>query len=113
MSRANSYSRRRAAASSRGRRMARARWSRPHVGEPTADTMRGQALRDAKGRILREGITYHGDGRTTPWQIRRSLHGRTNQLDIVAAGQIHRTLGRRRLSRIFPGALPELGISPR
>jgi hypothetical protein len=56
------------------------------------------------------GVTYHGDGRLTAWQIRRSVRGRTNQLDLVAAGQVVRTLGARRLHRIFPGPQPRFPI---
>ena len=60
--------------------------------------------------MLREGVTYHGDGRITPWQVRRSLRGRTDQLDLVAPGHAIRTAGPRRLARLFPGPSPRFVI---
>ncbi len=66
--------------------------------EPDADTVRRRALHDARGQVLREGVTYFGDGRIVPWCVRRSLRGRTNQLDIVAGGAVWRTAGARRIS---------------
>lgn len=74
-----------------------------------ADTLRWRALHDARGLVLREGVTFFGDGRVVPWCVRRSLHGRVNQLDVVAGGQIWRTAGRRRL----PAALrPDSYLGP-
>jgi hypothetical protein len=45
-----------------------------------------------------------------PWEIRRSLQGRTDQLDIVADGQVVNSMGRRRLRRVLPGSLREMGV---
>lgn len=65
-----------------------------------ADTVRSRALDDARGTLLREGITVRTAGErlvVTSWEVRRSFHGRTNQVDIVcrdfapAAGQELRT----------------------
>ena len=63
-----------------------ARLSRP----VDADTLRCRALHDARGFLLREGVTYR-TGMETHWQLRRSLCGRVNQVDIVVAGVVWRT----------------------
>ena len=67
--------------------------------EPDFETIRKRALHDARGQIVRQGITYHGSGRITEWQIQRSIHGRTDQFDIVANGRIWRTAGPRIVAR--------------
>jgi hypothetical protein len=64
-----------------------------------ADTLRRRALHDARGMIVREGVTYHGDGRMTPWSVRRSIYGRVDQLDVFAGGALWRTGGPRRVAR--------------
>ena len=113
MRKSNTWARKRRAASERGRRMSRARWAMPRSGEASADTVRARALRDAKGLVLREGVTYRGDGTETPWQVRRAVEGRTDQVEIVAAGQIVRTVGRTRLRGLLPGKLAERGTGER
>ena len=64
---------------------------------PDADTLHRRALHDARGQIVREGVTYCGDGRVVPWCVRRSLTGRVDQFDIVVNGSVWRTGGARRL----------------
>lgn len=64
-----------------------------------ADTLRRRALHDARGQIVREGVTYFGDGRITPWSVRRSVRGRTDQLDVFAGGALWRTGGPRTVAR--------------
>lgn len=62
-----------------------------------ADTVRRRALHDARGQVLREGVTFFGDGAVFNWQVRRSLSGRTDQFDLVANGEIFKTCGQRSL----------------
>jgi len=64
-----------------------------------ADTMRRRELHDARGQVVREGVTYHGDGRVTPWCVRRSLVGRVDQFDVIANGDVWRTGGPRLVRR--------------
>lgn len=68
--------------------------------EPDWHTQRMRALHDAKGQVLREGCTYTAAGATN-WQVRRSIAGRINQLDLVANSTIIKTCGSRRLPRRF------------
>lgn len=68
--------------------------------DPDFETVRMRALHDAKGQVLREGCTYTASGATN-WQVRRSIAGRINQLDLVANSTIIKTCGRRRLPRRF------------
>jgi hypothetical protein len=56
-----------------------------------------RALWDRKGTIIREGVTYCGDGRIIQWCIRHSLHGKSNQLDVVIDGATYLTAGQRRI----------------
>lgn len=63
---------------------------------PDADTMRKRAQFDAKGTVLREGCTYTSTSET-PWQVRRAIAGRVDQLDLVANGETVRTSGPRKL----------------
>jgi hypothetical protein len=58
--------------------------------EPDFDTLRWRALDDARGLILREGTTYRC-GQETNWQLRRSLHGHSNQVDLLVNGLLFRT----------------------
>lgn len=53
-------------------------------------TQRMRAAHDAKGQVLREGTSYRY-GRTTNWQIVRSVFGRVNQFDLVINGRVWRT----------------------
>lgn len=63
-------------------------------GYETADDVRERALKDAKGMILREGMSYRIDyPEGKPWQKRRALSGRTNQVEIVFNGEIVKTTG--------------------
>lgn len=55
-----------------------------------ADTVRRRALEDARGHVIREGVSYRAD-RTITWKIRRSLRGRINQVDFVIDGVVWRT----------------------
>jgi len=97
------YSRRerRAVAQSWARRSHATRAARRMERGPDADTLRRRALHDARGQIVREGVTYHGNGRVTPWCVRRSVAGRTDQFDVVLAGIVWRTGGARLLAGWF------------
>lgn len=68
---------------------------------PDADTVRLRALHDARGTVLREGVTYGGDGRIVPWCVRRSVAGRVNQVDIVADGRVWHTGSARSAGRLI------------
>lgn len=83
----------------RKRGMASARVWEPR--EPDADTLRRRALHDARGQVIREGVTYRGDGSETPWRVCRSLRGRVDQFDVIVAGRVWRTGGPRKLLPIF------------
>jgi len=65
---------------------------------PDAFTELRRARDDARGQIMREGITYYADGRTVEWQIVRSRSGRTDQFDIIISGELWRTGGARRVA---------------
>lgn len=67
--------------------------------EVDADTLRSRALHDARGQIVREGVTYFGGGRVVPWCVRRSVRGRTDQFDVFAGGTLWRTGGPRKVAR--------------
>jgi hypothetical protein len=47
-----------------------------------------------RGHTEREGVTYRSGGVTT-WQLRRSMHGRVNQVDLVINGIVWATVSRR------------------
>lgn len=57
--------------------------------EPDADTLRMRAIYDAKGQVLREGVTYTATSER-PWAIRRAVHGRVNQVELVVAGAVRK-----------------------
>jgi predicted signal transduction protein with EAL and GGDEF domain len=99
----NSWKERRLARSELGRKRALVRWASPEVGEVDADTARWRALRDGKGKVLREGVTFAAGKEPVAWEVRRSVVGRVNQVDVVVRGEVFRTLGRRRLARVLPG----------
>jgi hypothetical protein len=63
-----------------------------------------RAQHEAKGQVLREGCTYAATGETQ-WQVRRSVAGRVDQLDLVANGEVVRTAGPRRMPKRFRPAL--------
>jgi len=65
---------------------------------PDADTLHRRALHDARGQIVREGLTYFGDGRVVPWWVQRSIAGRVDQFDIVVNGSVWRTGGARKVA---------------
>jgi hypothetical protein len=67
---------------------------------PDADTLRKRALDDARRQIVREGCTYTATGQTN-WQVRRSIAGRVDQLDLVANGQTICTAGPRKMPARF------------
>ena len=88
----------------RDRRAVAQEWAeRSHAGwqprEADADTRRCRELNDARGQIVREGVTYFGDGRAVPWSVRRSARGRVDQLDVFAGGALWRTGGPRKVAR--------------
>jgi len=62
-----------------------------------ADEVRQRALIDAKGAVLREGVTYTATA-AHYWQLRRALLGRTDQIELVCDGVIVKTTGQTRLS---------------
>lgn len=70
-----------------------------------AETERHRALYDMRGQVLREGICYRG-GNEMHWQVRRSIHGRSNQLDLVSNGRVILTAGARRLPAQFRPQIP-------
>ncbi len=87
---------RRAVAREWGRRSQRAQAVQRMERGPDAETRRRRALHDARGTVLREGVTYKGDGSVVPWCVRRALAGRVNQVEIVVAGRVWRIVGERR-----------------
>ncbi len=80
-----------------GRLMAREsnRVQREHraTREVDCDTAYRRALHDAKGQMIREGCTYTAAG-VRPWLLRRSVNGRTDQVDLLISGLLVRTCGR-------------------
>jgi hypothetical protein len=67
---------------------------------PDPETVRLRALHDARGEVLRHGVTYstaHPKGRA--WTILRSKAGRVNQVDLHVAGALFATCGLRTLER--------------
>lgn len=83
-----------------GRRSQRVQAAKRMERGPDADTVRLRALHDARGTVLREGVTYKGDGRIVPWCVRRSVAGRVNQVDIVAEGRVWHTGSARSAGRL-------------
>lgn len=51
-----------------------------------------QSLLDAKGMVLRHGVTYTADG-AKHWCKRRALYGRTDQVELVCEGRVVATTG--------------------
>ncbi len=89
---------RRAKASEWGKRGAESRRKKAVEHGTDADTVLWRAKQDARGTILRHGVTYsaaHPDGQ--PWTILRAKHGRTNQVDLHVG-----------LSLVFTGSLRKL-----
>lgn len=92
---------RRAVAQEWARRSHAAQAARRMERGPDADTLRARALHDARGQLVREGVTYFADGRVVPWRVERSRRGRVNQLDVIVSGQLWRTAGARRITRLL------------
>ena len=63
---------------------------------PDAESVRMRAMHDAKGQVVRHGMTYRASGET-PWCVRRSVDGNVRQFDLVDGGQVKITGGRRRI----------------
>lgn len=61
-------------------------------GYETEEDARQRALLDAKGKVLREGVTYSADGESH-WQKRRALFGRVDQIELVCDGVVIKTTG--------------------
>tara|TARA_R110002050_G_scaffold243758_1_gene380264 strand:+ start:8684 stop:8905 length:222 start_codon:yes stop_codon:yes gene_type:complete len=51
---------------------------------PDPDTLRWQALQDARGQLIAEGHNYSALG-CVSWRIIRSKRGKTNQVDLIVA----------------------------
>jgi len=62
---------------------------------PDAETIRRRAMEDARGTVLRHGVTFFGDGRVVAWEIRRAVRGRIDQLEVVVDGRVWLIGGRR------------------
>ena len=78
--------------------MALARWSRPQVKrEPSADDVYWRMLEDRRGTVVREGVTYKGDGEVVSWCVRYSVGGRVDQFDMVVNGRVWRRGGARKV----------------
>lgn len=76
---------------------------------PDLDTLRWRARHDRRGQVLREGVTFFGDGRVVPWRVQHSLRGRVDQFDVVVAGRIWRTAGPRKLPlQARPLVIPQM-----
>lgn len=69
--------------------------------DPDHETLRKRTLWDRKGEIIRQGATYHGDGRVTNWLLRHAIEGRTDQYELVANGEVFKTGGLRKIPRNF------------
>ena len=64
------------------------------------ETVRLRALHDARGEVLRHGVTYSTDHpKGQAWTILRSKAGRVNQVDLHVAGELRATCGLRKIAR--------------
>jgi hypothetical protein len=61
-------------------------------GYKTAEEVRQRVLQDAKGMVLREGVTYTSEGEKR-WCKRRALYGRTDQVELLCDGKVIKTTG--------------------
>lgn len=61
-------------------------------GGETEEEARQRALQDAKGMVLREGVTYTAGG-AKHWCKRRALYGRTDQVELICEGRVVATTG--------------------
>ena len=64
------------------------------------DTLRRRALHDSRGQVLRSGVCWK-NGSEIHWQVRRSVHGKVNQLDLVSNGRVIKTCGARQMAKEF------------
>jgi hypothetical protein len=65
-------------------------------GYETAEEVRQRALQDAKGMVIREGVTYRVKNSKIvcePWTKRRALYGRTDQIEFTLCGKVVKTAG--------------------
>lgn len=72
---------------------------------PTLETLVWRAKQDARGEVLRQGVTYsaaHPDGQQ--WAIVRSKLGRTNQVDVHLGSDCVSTCGLRTVERAMARA---------
>lgn len=74
-----------------GRRSAAKRKPR----EPDAETLAYRAKQDRRGQWIAEGCDYRAN-KTRHWLIRHSLHGDTDQVDLVINGTYWKTGSKRR-----------------
>jgi hypothetical protein len=63
-----------------------------------ADTLKYRASQNARGQIERHGVNYTASGSHT-WEIRRSIAGSIDQVDLVIDGITWKTGGRRTAER--------------
>ena len=66
---------------------------------PDADTLRKRAMHDARGKVLREGVTFRGDAPLDSWAVVRSVKGRVTQCDCVLNGEVVLTCSLPRATR--------------
>lgn len=67
---------------------------------PDAETIYRRALDDARGQVIRHGVTYSAakpDGEE--WEIVRSKRGRINQVDVRTGNALAKTCGLRTIER--------------
>ncbi len=94
------WEQRRAKAREWGKRGLEAQQRRRMERGPDWDTVRMRALDDARGQVLRHGVTYstaHPTGQ--PWTILRSKRGRTNQVALHVGSTLARTCSLRDIER--------------
>ena len=51
----------------------------------------------SRGTVVREGVTYNGDGEVVSWCVRYSVGGRVDQFDMVVNGRVWRRGGARKV----------------
>lgn len=67
---------------------------------PDNETVYRRALDDARGEVLRHGVTYSADKpHGEAWEIVRSKRGRTNQVDVRTGNKLAKTCGLRTVER--------------
>lgn len=96
-------------AAERGRRMARARWRKEHaardrgevVREPRWEEIVARSKDDRRARVIAEGCGYSAAS-INPWQVRWSVEGRVDQLDLLFGERVVFTGSKRRLRALAP-----------